>query len=104
MRNLAKPAAIVIFLILALVATTFGVQQGVRYFLRAEVEPTPTPTIAPLPAFSPLPTPTPLPTYNLQEFQEFLSAMGTANVNWDLNEDGVVDEDDLTIFKTRYRP
>lgn len=97
MKKLAKPAAIFIFLVLALVATTWGVQQGVRYFLRAEVKPTPTPTPVPSPA------PSPTPTYNLQDFQEFLNAMGTADTEWDLDKDGVVGEADLTIFKTRYR-
>jgi len=105
MRNLAKPAVIVIFLTLALVATILAVQQGVRYFLRAEVEPTPTPSPISFPTFAPLPTPTPTPAsiYTLQDFQEFLNAMGTTNAKWDLNGDGAVNETDLTIFKTRYR-
>jgi len=103
MKNLAKPAAIVIFLVLALVATIFGVRQGVRYFLGAE-EPTPSPTLAPLPPFTPSPVPSPPPTYNLQDFQEFLNAMGTTNTEWDLDGNGVVDETDLAIFRTRYRP
>ena len=104
MRNLAKPIAIVVFLTLSLVAIIFGVQQGVRYFLKAEVEPTPSP-VAPLPSPPTIPSPSPPPpaTYNLQDFQEFLNAMGTTNTEWDLNKDGVVNDADLTIFKTHYR-
>lgn len=103
MKNLAKPIAIVIFLTLALVGTIFGVQRGIRYFLKAEVEPTPipTPTLAP---FAPLATPTPAPIYTLQDFQEFLNAMGTSSTKWDLNKDGIVNETDLNIFKTHYQP
>lgn len=104
MKNLVKPVVIIIFLTLALVATILGVQQGVRYFLRAEVQPTPTPPSISFPTFAPLSTPTPPSTYTLKEFQEFLNAMGTTNSKWDLNNDGIVNETDLNIFKTRYRP
>jgi len=105
MKNLAKPIAIVIFLTLALVAIIFGVQQGVRYFLKAEEGPSPSP-IAPLPSPPTIPSPSPVAPskYNLQDFQEFLNAMGTVNTKWDLNKDGIVNETDLNIFKARYQP
>lgn len=104
MKNLAKPIAIVIFLTLTLVVIIFGVQQGVRYFLQAEEEPSPSP-IAPLPSPPTLPSPSPSPAvkYNLQDFQEFLDAMGSSSTKWDLNKDGIVNEADLNTFKARYQ-
>lgn len=101
---------IVIVAILALVAIVFGVQQGVRYFLRAQPAQT-EPDLVPIP--SPTFTfdtvdqpsiPTPLPAYSLRHLQEFLNAMGTADPQWDLNKDGIVNETDLAIFKIYYQP
>lgn len=49
-------------------------------------------------------TPTPLPAYSLRNLQELLNARGTADPQWDLNQDGIVNESDLAIFKTHYQP
>lgn len=115
MKRILQIAAIVIFATLALAAAVFGVQKGVRYFLQAQTEPTPTPTVSintVVPdsdlTFDQPPTPTPtsipLPTYDLKDFQQLLNALGTNNNQWDLNQDGIVNNTDLTIFKTHYRP
>ena len=41
-------------------------------------------------------------TYNIMDVAAFVDAYGTDDPEFDLNEDGIVDEDDFEIFKRSY--
>lgn len=100
-KNLLIVIGLTLFLVLSIFLGGKMVREGTMLFGRATA-PTPSPSPLLQPIYFPSPTPTPK-TYNLQDFSRMIDALGTSNPEFDLNNDGIVNQADINIFKQRYQ-